>query len=97
MAAAAIAHAAGLSGFPRDFALGLLPLVGAGEFARGELGFGAGAASDFGAGADGFSISLCWKRQESPLVHVPSLQNLQVALIFFLVLGGFAGERERFL
>ena len=60
-AAAAKAQAAGLSGFPLDFGLGLLPLgLAAAEFALGDPGFGAaGAASDFGAGTDGVSTSLC--------------------------------------
>ena len=50
-----------MSGFPLDFGLGLLPLgLAAGELALGDPGLGAaGAASDFGAGADGVSTSLC--------------------------------------
>ena len=55
------AHAAGFA-LSLDLALGLLPLprVGAGEFALGDPELGAaGAASDLGAGAEGFSTSLC--------------------------------------
>ena len=97
-AAAAKAQAAGFSGFPLDLGLGLLPLgLGAGELGFGELGFGAaGAASHFGAGAEGFSTSLCWNLHWSPRVHVPSFQKRQVLLIFFGVLGPF-GERDLFL
>ena len=93
-----MAHAAGLPALSADFGLGLLPLPrGVGELGLGAPPLGAaGAASDLGAGVEGFSMSLCWNRHLSPREQFPSFQNLHVALIFFLGLSPF-GDRDLFL